>query len=565
MIKFKDYKYERPDLESLSKRFETLIEEFKDAENVEAQNEVIRKINKIRNNIETMASLVSIRHSIDTRDEFYEKENNFIDENSPKFSELTSKFYKELVNSEFREELEKTWGSQVFDLADLELETFSPEIMEDLVKENKLVTEYNKLIASAKLDFQGKIRNLSDMRPFLESKDRSVRKEASETLWSFFEDNEEEFDRIYDELVKVRDKMAKTLGFKNYVEMGYKRLGRSDYDAEMVKNYRDQVLEDLVPVVNELGDRQAKRLGMEAMKYYDEPLEYTSGNATPKGDEEWILDHGNTMYRELSPETDRFFSFMRDKELLDLMSKEGKMAGGYCTIIPDYESPFIFSNFNGTSGDIDVLTHEAGHAFQVFMSMGFELPEYKFPTLEACEIHSMSMEFLTWPWMELFFEDEVDKYKFSHLAGAISFIPYGVSVDEFQHFVYENPDASPDERKSKWREIEKKYLPSRDYEENDFLNSGTYWFKQGHIFSSPFYYIDYTLAQVCAFQFWIKNQEDKKQAWEDYLRLCKAGGSKSFLDLVDLAKLDNPFVDGTIKRTVGPLKEWLDGIDDSKF
>ena len=565
MLKFKDYKYERPNLETLSKDFETLIGEFKSSKDAKEQSEVMKKITTIRNNIETMASLVSIRHSIDTRDKFYEEENNFIDENSPKFSELVSKFYKELVGSEFREELEKTWGEQVFNLAQLELETFSPEIMEDLVKENKLVTEYNKLIASAKLEFQGKTRNLSDMRPFLESKDRAVRKDASETMWEFFEENEAEFDRIYDELVKLRDKMARTLGFKNYVEMGYKRLGRSDYDANMVENYRKQVYEDLVPVVNELGKRQEKRLDLENMKYYDEPLEYTTGNATPKGDEEWILNHGKTMYKELSPETDEFFSFMRDRELLDLMSKEGKMAGGYCTILPDYDSPFIFSNFNGTSGDIDVLTHEAGHAFQVFMSMGYELPEYKFPTLEACEIHSMSMEFLTWPWMELFFQDEVYKYKFSHLAGAISFIPYGVSVDEFQHFVYENPGATPDERKAQWREIEKKYLPSRDYEDNEFLDRGAYWFKQGHIFSSPFYYIDYTLAQVCAFQFWIKNQEDKKAAWEDYLRLCKAGGSKSFLELVELAKLDNPFVDGTIKRTVGPLKDWLDTVDDSKF
>ena len=565
MLKFKDYKYERPDLERLSKDFEKLIEEFKNAASAGEQNEVIRKINKIRNNIETMASLVSIRHSIDTRDEFYEGENNFIDENSPKFEELTSKFYKELINSKFKEELQESWGEQVFNLAELQLETFSPEIMNDLVKENKLVTEYNKLIASAKLEFEGKTRNLSDMRPFLESKDRDIRKSASETMWGFFEENEEEFDRIYDELVKVRDKMAKTLGFKNYVEMGYKRLGRADYDADMVKNYRKQVLEDLVPVVNELSQRQKKRLDIKEMKYFDEPLEYTTGNATPKGDEEWILNHGKTMYKELSPETDEFFSFMKDRELLDLMSKEGKMAGGYCTIIPDYESPFIFSNFNGTSGDIDVLTHETGHAFQVYMSMGHELPEYKFPTLEACEIHSMSMEFLTWPWMELFFQDEVDKYKFSHLAGAISFIPYGVTVDEFQHFVYENPQASPEERKEKWREIEKKYLPFRDYGENDFLEKGGFWFKQGHIFSSPFYYIDYTLAQVCAFQFWIKNKEDKDKAWEDYLKLCKAGGSKSFLKLVDLADLDNPFVDGTIKRTVKPLKDWLDGIDDSKF
>ena len=399
----------------------------------------------------------------------------------------------------------------------------------------------------------------------MESRDRNIRKSAAEAVSKFFEENEEKFDRIYDELVKVRDKMAKALGFTNYVEMGYKRLGRSDYNSFMVANFRNQVKDHLVPLVAELKDRQRQRLGLKEMKYYDENLEFLTGNATPKGGPDWILENGKRMYKELSKETDEFFTFMVERDLLDLLSKKGKMAGGYCTIIPDYNSPFIFSNFNGTSGDIDVLTHEAGHAFQVYLSMGYELPEYKFPTYEACEIHSMSMEFITWPWMELFFEEDVDKYKFSHLAGAVNFIPYGVLVDEFQHFVYENPDASPEDRKNKWRQMEKNYLPFRDYEDNEFLDKGTYWYRQGHIFSSPFYYIDYTLAQVCAFQFWIKCMEDREKAWDDYIRLCKAGGSLPFLELVKMANLENPFKDGVIKRVVKPIKEWLDTIDDKNL
>jgi M3 family oligoendopeptidase len=512
-----------------------------------------------------MATLVSIRHSIDTEDEFYAKETDFIDENSPLYQNLVSKYYKSLINSKFRNDLEANWGKQLFNLAELQIKSFSEEIIEDLVKENKLVTEYDKLIASAKIEFEGEVRNLSQMTPFMESKDQNIRKAAYEAFTKFFIENESEIDRIYDELVKVRNNMAKKLGFNNFIELGYCRLGRSDYNADMVANYRKQVFEELVPLVSELKDRQRRRLGLSELKYYDEPLEFLTGNATPKGNADWIIGNGKRMYKELSEETDEFFTFMVERELLDLVSKKGKMSGGYCTIIPDYDSPFIFSNFNGTSGDIDVLTHEAGHAFQVYLSMGYELPEYEFPTYEACEIHSMSMEFITWPWMELFFEKDVDKYKFSHLSGAINFIPYGVTVDEFQHFIYQNPEATPEERKSKWREIEKKYLPFRDYEDNDFFNRGGYWFRQGHIFSSPFYYIDYTLAQVCAFQFWIKDRENHERSWEDFITLCKAGGSKPFLELVELAKLDNPFVDGTIKKVVRPLKDWLDTIDDSKL
>ncbi len=564
-MKFKDYEYIRPDLDQMEKSFIELLEKFRNAKSASEQSMVIDEVTSLRNYFETMVTLASIRHSINTEDKFYETEQDFMDENGPRYEKLVTDYYKELINSPFRAELENEWGEQFFKLAELQIKTFSEEIMEELVKENKLSTEYDKLIASAQLDFMGEIRNLSQMRPFMESRDREVRRSAAMKVMSFFEENEKEFDRLYDELVKVRDSMAKKLGYPNYVPMGYARLSRTDYDAEMVANYRRQVYESLVPLSEELKERQRKRIGVERLTYYDEPLEYVTGNANPKGDPAWIIENGKKMYHEMSPETGAFIDFMTERELMDLEAKKGKRSGGYCTVIADYKSPFIFSNFNGTSGDIDVLTHEAGHAFQTFMSMDHKLPEYKFPTLEACEIHSMSMEFLAWPWMENFFKDEVEKYKFSHLAGALTFIPYGVAVDEFQHFVFENPNATPDERKSAWREIEKKYLPSKDYEDNDLLNRGGYWFRQGHIFSSPFYYIDYTLAQVCAFQFWVRSREDREKAWEDYLRLCKAGGSMSFLKLVELADLDNPFVDGTIERVVGPIKEYLDSVDDSTF
>ena len=227
--------------------------------------------------------------------------------------------------------------------------------------------------------------------------------------------------------------------------------------------------------------------------------------------------------------------------------------------------PFIFSNFNGTSGDIDVLTHEAGHAFQVYCSKDYQIPEYHWPTYEACEIHSMSMEFFTWPWMELFFKEDTAKYRFTHLSEALLFIPYGVTVDEFQHFVYAHPEASPQDRKAAWREIEKKYLPHRDYEDNDYLERGGYWHQQGHIFGDPFYYIDYTLAQICAFQFWKRSRENRETAWADYLRLCQAGGSQSFLELVGLANLISPFEDGCIASVVKVIEDWLDGVDDSEL
>lgn len=562
-MKFYEFLYERPDIRETEEKFNLLIEKFRNAECFEEQDRIMVEINKLRSKVESMGTIVSIRHTINTADEFYEKEQDYFDEATPIYEGIISKYYDSLVNSEFKIELEKKWGKQLFKIAELTLKTFSPEIIEDLQKENKLSSEYTKLIASAKINFEGEERNLSQMAPFLTSQERTMRIRANAAKYNFFKENAEKLDGIYDELVKVRTNMAKKLGYDNFIEMAYARMNRSDYNAKMVSNFREQVRKLIVPVATKLKERQRKRLGLDTLKYYDESLKYKTGNAKPKGEPRWIINNGNIMYSQLSPETNEFFNFMIENELMDLASKKGKAGGGYCTYISEYKSPFIFSNFNGTSDDIDVLTHEAGHAFQSYLSRDFKIPEYYYPTLEACEIHSMSMEFFTWPWMKLFFEEDTDKYKFTHLSEALLFIPYGVTVDEFQHFVYENPDATPIERKKAWRSIEKKYLPHKDYDDNDFLECGGYWQQQGHIYEAPFYYIDYTLAQICAFQFWKRSMEDRESAWKDYIKLCRAGGSMSFTELVKLAGLISPFEDGCVKSVIGTIENWLDNIEDT--
>ncbi|WP_026909274.1 M3 family oligoendopeptidase [Paucisalibacillus globulus] len=562
MQTFENYTYERPDLEQTKEKFTGLLEAFKNAASVDEQNEAIEQINKFRAYISTQFNLVFIRASIDTNDEFYQKERDYMDEVVPEIQKLDTDFYKELIKSPYRSELENKWGTQLFEIADYSIKGIDPEVIGLMQKENKLTSEYSKLVASAQVEFNGETYTLAQLGPFMQDKDRDVRKKAASVASGFFEANAEKFDDIYDQLVKVRHEIATTLGYKNFVELGYIRMMRIDYNAEMVANYRKQVQETIVPLVSKLFDKQAERIGVDSLKFYDEGFQYKTGNATPKGSPEWIIENGKKMYEELSPETNEFFHYMLDRNLMDLEAKKGKESGGYCTFIEDYQSPFIFSNFNGTSDDIDVLTHEAGHAFQVYQSRSIGIPEYIWPTHEAAEIHSMSMEFLTWPWMELFFKEDTDKYKHSHLASGLRFLPYGVAVDEFQHLVYENPDWTPEERKTAWKGLEEKYLPHRDYGDMPYWGTGAIWQRQGHIYESPFYYIDYTLAQICAFQFWKRSREDREGAWNDYLNLCKLGGSKSFLGLVEAANLQSPFEDGSINSTVKAIEEWLESVDD---
>nr|WP_274388438.1 M3 family oligoendopeptidase [Brevibacillus agri] len=549
----------------VEERFTSLLKAFQQAASFEEQDQVMGKLNELRQEVESAREVAQIRHTINTEDPFYKEEQDYWDEAGPVYQGIVSRYYAAIVHSPYRSQLEQKWGAQLFRIAETTLTTFSPEVVADLQEENRLASQYIALMASAKIMFEGEERTLPQLLPFQTSTDRKMRKKANEAKYDFLRQHTEKLDSIYDSLVKVRTRIAKKLGFNSFVELAYARLNRTDYDADMVARFRRQVEEQIVPVATKLVERQRERIGVDTMKYYDLAFDFATGNPTPKGSPDWIVENGRKMYAQLSPETDEFFSFMLENECLDLLSKKGKATGGYCTYMSKYKLPYIFANFNGTSGDIDVLTHEAGHAFQVYVSRGFEVPEYHFPTYEACEIHSMSMEFLTWPWMELFFEEDTDKYKFSHLSSSLLFIPYGVAVDEFQHAVYEQPEMTPAERKRTWREIERKYLPYRNYDENEFLEEGGFWQQQSHIFRDPFYYIDYTLAQICAFQFWKRAQENPEQAWDDYLTLCREGGSKSFTELVKVAKLYSPFEDGCIQSVIGDIEAWLNSVDDKRL
>jgi len=566
-MKFSEYAYERPNIDEAKHKFKTLLLNFQAATSFEEQSTIIAQFDDLREEIDAMQNICFIRHTIDTTDKFYEGEIDFFNSRYPELSEYLTSYYQALISSKYRPELEKVWGLQLFRIAELYVKTFEPPILNDLVEENRLDTEYSKIKAQAVVKFEGKDYNLSTIEPFELSKDRDTRRKAAEAKWKFFEANSTEVENIYAQLVGRRQSIAEKLGYKNYIPLGYARMRRSDYNAEQIAAFRQEIVAEVVPLVQELIQRQTKRLGLDKMKYYDEPFRFPSGNARPQGDAAFMEAQAKRMYQELSKETAAFFNFMTERELMDLVAKNGKETGGYCTFIGGkYRSPFIFSNFNGTSHDVTVLTHEAGHAFQCYeTSHHTELYDYLWPTYEACEIHSMAMEFLTHPWMDLFFGKDTQKFFFEHLGGAIRFLPYGCAVDEFQHIVYENPHFTNAQRNAAWREVERKYMPHRDYEGNQFLEQGGFWQKQSHIFGSPFYYIDYVLAQICAFQFWQRCQTDRASAWADYLKLCQMGGTHNFTELVKLSNLKSPFEKGCVKEVVSQVADFLRNIDDSNF
>ncbi len=563
-MKFKDLKYERLAYEDLKAEFEKLLGRLKAAENAKQFMEIFDEINTFRGHISSMQTLCSIRHTIDTADEFYDKENEYWDNTMPLLQVYEVDLAKTMLESPFRKQTDIPEAYYL--TLENTLKSFSEEIIEDLQEENRLATEYGKLKSSAKISFRGEVYNLASIAPFMNDADREIRKEATDAYNRFFEENEEKFDEIYDKLVKVRDRMAKKLGYENFTPLGYIRMNRLDYDQAMVKNYRDQVIEDIVPLTVDLRERQARRIGVDRLEYYDIGYNFKTGNPKPHGDLNELTAAALKMYQEMSKETGEFFKMMVDQELFDLPTRPNKEMGGYCTGIYDYKIPFIFANANGTSGDVDVLTHEAGHAFQAYCTFkNVTIPDLSFPTMESAEIDSMSMEFFAHPWSHLFFKEEAEKYHYFHIADALKFLPYGCLVDHFQHEVYEHPEMTPAQRKACFRSLEKIYKPDIDYEGFDLLERGGFFYRQGHIFQSPFYYIDYTLAQVCALQFYVRMLNKDEDAWKDYVHICSLGGTKTFTEIVREAHLKVPFEDGCLKEVSAKMKEVLDGIDDSRF
>lgn len=556
-LTFSQIPYVRPNLEELQETINKIGNGFQTSENPQEHIALIRAWNSIRVQVSTMATLAEVRYTQNVADEFSKGEKNFFDNNSPTITELNTKIANLILASKFRTEIEQEFGSLFLRRLQDAKRIFASEIKEILIEESDLCTQYNDITAAAKIDVDGVTYNLSTIGALNVSLDRDTRKKSVAAVYSFFEQNSDAIDAIYDRLVKLRTKKAAALGFNSYTEYRYVEMGRVDYNAEMVEVFRNQVVEHVVPMAQQLRNAQSKRLGISDPKIYDEKLQFIDGNPVANGDHDWIVERAKKMYNELSEETSEFFNFMFDRELLDLKSRDNKATGGYCTSFPAFEMPFIFANFNQTTHDIEVLTHEAGHAFQAYRSRVHEMLEYQWPTSEACEVHSMGMEFLTWPWMESFFGSQIDKFKFYHLQGALLFLPYGCAVDEYQHWVYANPEVSPAERNAHWKTMEHKYMPWRNTSDIPYADKGTQWQLQRHIIESPFYYIDYALAQTCALQYWVMSQENPTTAFASYLKICDIGGSKAFLDIVSAGGLHSPFEPSCLPAIVTKANNWL--------
>ena len=551
-FKFSTLEYRRPDFDQLKKQLAEWKAAVENAGSYEELRSIFLQRDRAHRKLNTQCTLAYVRNTLDTRDEFYEKEVEYLDEAGPLLEQADVAFNEAVAGSRFRPELEKEFGKQLFVGIDLQKKLFCEENIPLRQRESRLTNEYQKIMATAEIPFDGKILNLYGVQKYFENPDREVRRAAVRAYSKFYQDNEPRLEEIWDELIRIRNQIGKNLGYENYIPVGYLEQGRTDYGEKEVAAFREQVRTVLVPLCRKLYEAQAKRLGLDSVCFCDEKMIFPDGNAEPAGDDAFMVRTAQQMYHEISPETGEFIDFMIEHELMDLQNKPGKASTGYMTDLQSLKAPFVFSCFNHTIFDMQVLTHELGHAFAGYMAMRSQpISDYYGESTDIAEIHSMSMEQFAYPYAERFFGNQADKFRFAHLQEAITFVPFGVAVDEFQHICYAHPELTPKERTYQWHLLEQKYMPWRKYEDDPFLERGGYWYHKLHIYLYPFYYINYTLTTMGAMEFKKKYAEDKDAAWQDYLNLCKVGGSRSYLETLRYANLSVPFEEGAVERACG--------------
>lgn len=564
-MKVQQMPYEHIPLEELRSEMRAIIDGVKNANSTEEILALRQRYLKLRVRYGTAVNLCYIRYSCNTADEYYTKEWEYLDEIGPEVGSLDTEYGNALLASPFRAELEQALSPVYFRYLEVASKAMSPVIVEDMIEENKLVSEYSKLMAGLEFTFRGETYSRAALAGFFKDDDRETRREAYQVFGEEMNRHTAELDDIYDRMVKVRDRMAKKMGYRNFVELGYYRMNRVCYGQKEVEIFRKNILESITPAVSRLRLENAKDLGIDTYRFYDDGVVIPGGDPKPVGNKEDIFRAAREMYHEMSPEAGDFIDLMLENDAFDVDARKNKWGGGYCTEIPAYEQPFILANFNGTAGDVDVMTHEAGHAFNAYLiaKNRFAL-EIGCGGMETAETHSMSMEFFAWKYIEKFFGENAEKYKYMHALDAFTFLPYGTMVDAFQHIVYEHPEMTPAQRNQAWLELEGKFRPHIHMEGIPFIEDGRRWQYQMHIYESPFYYIDYALAQTAAFGFLLQSRENYDRAFGNYLRLMRQGGEQYYDVLLEEAEIASPFKEGALETLANRVEALLKEVKSAK-
>jgi M3 family oligoendopeptidase len=556
-MNLKDIAYERPDLDAAQAALQSLVGRVREAKSAEERLAILSECEALLSHITTGLALTQLRYYTNALEPNCAADMAYLGENAPRLDALANELTSALLDAPDRNKLAQVLGAFFFEQAAAHRRTTTDKNESLQIEEQVLVQEYTVLVAQASVHFEGKTHSLSGMTRFYANPARETRRSAMLAVSGWYEENAAELDGIFDKLVKNRAQQAKNLGFDGYTDLRY--ATRYGYGRREIEAFRAHIQKTWVPLVSEIKERQRKRLGVETFRMYDSPARFPDGNPKLVVKRRAFVDAARAMFRKLSPEAGDYFQTLDESGMLDLFDRKGKVSyAGFCLWLPDYKMDFICGRFTGDQTDFEVLTHEFGHAYA---SLRAEKAGVRFVQLDApqeiMETHSKSMELFTMPCADMFFGGDARRYQIKQLE----YIPYLVTSiclgDDFQHAIYDNPEMTPAARNDAYARIYRSYNPYLDETDLPFVSWGSQWQDTLVIYSMPFYYIDYALAQIIALALYRESLSDFSAAWARYLKFMDAAGTMPLPTLAKACGLPDPFDENTLDDLAAFLTDEL--------
>ena len=481
----------------------------------------------------------------------------FVENVQPKLSEYSDILNRRLVEHEADGDLPDRFNLFIKGLK-TDIEIFREENIPLSTQVTKLVTEYNEICGAQMVEFDGEQKTFAQMAIYFENTDRSIREAAWKAVSERrFEDNER-VSEIYDELVQIRHKIATNAGFEGFQQYMFASMHRFDYSIADCLEFHDSIETVCQPLRHRTDLERMEELGLDSLRPWDMGVD-VKGRAPlqPFNDVQEMVDGCSRIFHNMSEELGNYFDLLDSNDCLDLDSRKGKAPGGYQYYLQKSRLPFIFMNAAGTQRNIETMIHEAGHAFHSFYSGHLDLIHERDSPIEFAEVASMSMELLTHPHWEEFYDIKyADRARRKHLEDIISFMPWMATIDAFQHWVYANPNHSREERAEKWLELGERFGPKVDMNGFEEIQKVS-WQRQGHLFGVPFYYVEYGIAQLGALQLWKYHREDTQDALARYKAGLSLGYTRGLTELFEASGLELSFSKSYVGGLIGEIDEAL--------
>ena len=504
-----------------------------------------------------------IKMTINTKDESLAKEYTFfVKEIQPKLAPYSFRLNKKLSESPFKKEFNDEAYKILFRSIDTSIKLFREENIPLEAEMAEKSQEFSAISGAQSIEHEGEQITMQKAATLLKENDASLRKEIFEKMAARRSQDVEKLDDLFSELIQLRHKIATNAGFDNYRDYKFESLGRFDYTKEDCFDFHKSIKDEIVPLVKEISEKQAKDLGKDKLKPWDSEVD-PKGRKPLKPFEtgQELLDKTISIFNKIDPYFGDCLSTMNELGHLDLESKDGKSPGGYNYPLYEIGVPFIFMNAVGSHRDLITMIHEGGHAVHSFLNRDLELTGFQSLPSEVAELSSMSMELLTMDYWQDFYsnEEELTRAKVEQLETILKILPWVATIDVFQHWIYENPNHSVAERKEKWTQILEDYGTGvTDWSGYESVRENT-WQRQLHLFEVPFYYIEYGMAQLGALAVWKNSKSNFKKAIEDYKNALSLGYTKSIPEIYKTAGVTFDFSRENIKELAEFINEELIG------